>query len=52
MHGLLNTLAFVFASLGIFTILAMSFLRLLAGSRLRRRQLRAFEMGLVPVRTD
>ena len=52
MQGLLSTLAFVLASLGIFTILVMSFLRVLAGSRLRRRQLRAFEMGLVRVRVD
>jgi hypothetical protein len=43
-------LAFVFASLGIFAILVMSFLRVLAGSRLRQRRLRAFEMGRIRVR--
>jgi hypothetical protein len=52
MQGLLSGLAFVLASLGIFAILVMSFLRVLAGSRLRRRQLRAFEMGLIRVRID
>jgi hypothetical protein len=52
MQGLLSALAFVLASLGIFAILVMSFLRVLAGSRLRRRQPRAFEMGLIRVRLD
>jgi hypothetical protein len=52
MHGLLDGLAFALAALGIVAILSMSVLRVVAGSRLRRRRPPPLEAQMILLRVS